>query len=151
MYRYVVFSICLSISSLCLADIYQWTGQHGNTAYGQQRPVDKSIPYNVISKEARPASETQSGSQLKSIQETADELEKANAVRQAKIDDAKLAEETKKQSQAKCESVKASLAALDFGGNRLYKDSDGNYSRLADDDKNRKRQEFNQFLDENCR
>jgi len=151
MYRCIFFCICLFVGFSSQADIYKWTDQNGNTHFGEKRPFDKSISYKKLSIKAQRVNEDANEKQLTSIQQSADELEKSNADRQAEINNAELAAETEKHSQQECDNVKKSLAMLDFGGNRLYKDSEGNYSRLSEDDKNNQREKFNQFLDENCR
>lgn len=150
MYRCMIFCICLFVGFSSQAGIYKWTDQNGNTRFGQKRPADKSIPYKKLSIKAQRVNEEAIDKQLKSIQQNADELEKSNADRQAKFDEANLAAETKRQSQAECDNVKKSLSSLDFGGNRLYKDNQGNYSRFNEDDRNNQREKFNQFLKENC-
>jgi len=147
----MIFCICLLAGFSSQADIYKWTDQNGNTHFGEKRPFDKSISYKKLSIKAQRVNEAESEGRLKSIQQSADEIEKSNADRQAAIDKADLSAETKKRSHAECDNVRKSLSSLDFGGNRLYKDSDGNYSRMNEDDRNIKREQFNQFLNENCR
>lgn len=128
--------------------IYQWTNEQGNIAYGQKPPRDKTIKTQKI---LLKSSEIIEVKQAESIQDSANEIAKSNAARKAANE--KIQQEAAEALllQERCATSKKSLTELDFGGNRLYKDSDGNYSRFSAEDKSQQREQLTAFINENCR
>ncbi|MEW4983939.1 MAG: DUF4124 domain-containing protein [Cycloclasticus sp.] len=149
MYRTLMVCIFLLSSSLTHATIYHWVDEQGTTNYGQTPPKNKSIARQKIVVKSQTVVESQQAQQ--SIQDSANEISKSNAERKAASD--KRQQEVIKQArrQERCETSKENLAQLDYGGNRLYKDAEGNYARFTAEDKNLQREQLNAFINENCR
>ncbi|MDX2425335.1 MAG: DUF4124 domain-containing protein [Cycloclasticus sp.] len=148
MFRPLIICFAFLFTSNSHAAIYQWTDEQGSVAYGEKPPQDKTIKTQKILLKSPEISEVK---QTRSIQDAANDIAKANAEREAAIDTANQSAEDEKFMQEECARANKALSSLDLGGNRLYKDSAGNYARLSDDDKSLQRQNLNAFIDENCR
>jgi hypothetical protein len=149
MYRALIFCIFFLSANLAHSAIYQWVDEQGNTHYGQQQPRDKSIASQKI--EVRTLQPAENQQPQKSIQDSANEIAKSNAARKTANDAKQQSAEESRQLQTRCETSKKNLAELDYGGNRLYKDAEGNYSRFSAEDKSKQREQLNAFINENCR
>ncbi|MFT6217327.1 MAG: hypothetical protein ACJA2Y_000718 [Cycloclasticus pugetii] len=149
MYRALMFCSCLLFAQFAYSAIYQWVDHQGNTHYSQHPPADKSISTQNITVTKKPVADAKKNQQ--SIQDSANEIAKSNAERQAARDKLQQQAEENKRLQESCEASKKSLIELDYGGNRLYKDTEGNYSRFTDEDKNNQREQLNDFINKNCR
>ena len=149
MYRALIICLLLLFANISYAAIYQWIDEHGNTHYGQLAPRDKNIDAKKIF--VKPSRVIDNEQTSTPIQDSANEIAKSNADRKAANDKIQQQANEKRRLQERCETSKKNLAELDYGGNRLYKDADGNYSRLSPDDKTKKREELNTFINENCR
>tara|TARA_R110002095_G_scaffold44995_4_gene40450 strand:- start:2926 stop:3375 length:450 start_codon:yes stop_codon:yes gene_type:complete len=148
MYRFLIFCIFLFFNGLGHAAIYHWIDEQGGSHYSQRPPRDKTIiSQKIVFKTIATAFDQQA---QPTIQDSANEIAKSNAERQATHE--KTQQEAKENSrlQERCATSKKNLLELDFGGNRLYKDADGNYSRLDAEDKNQQRAQLNAFINENC-
>ena len=131
------------------AAIYKWVNEQGVTSFTQQPPKNKDTPFQKIKVKATAPNDNY-----------AEDNTSANKnARKAKEISLKKAQEVARQEQIKdgsedlkkhCALAKKSLVSLNMGGNRLYKDSDGNYLRLDEESKEQKRQEISQFLADNC-
>jgi uncharacterized protein (DUF3084 family) len=149
MYRTLLLVFCLILSTQSFAAIYKWIDKNGNVSFGQIRPADKSIVSQELSVKSSRVVVTEK--KQVSLKSSEDELIKANSEREAARDKTLQAKAAKKIAQERCDGAKKSLAQLDVGGNRLYKDSEGNYSRLDEEKRSQQRQDLNTFIDENCR
>ena len=147
MYRSLTVLFYLLFATIGHAAIYKWADENGNTSYGQ------APPRNIISQEItiKSAPVETTGKPQKSIQDSADEIAKSNAERKASTDKTTQKAQQQRLLQDQCANAKKELSTLGIGGNRLYKDSDGNYSRINEDDKNQQRQKLSAFIHENCR
>lgn len=149
MYRALIICFCLFFAHSSYAAIYKWVNEQGNTHYGQRPPRDKNIDVKKVF--VKSSGIIDSEKDPTSIQDSANEIAKSNADHKAANDKIQQQANEKRRLQERCETSKKNLAELDYGGNRLYKDADGNYSRLSPDDKTKKREELNTFINENCR
>jgi len=131
------------------AAIYKWVNEQGVTSFTQQPPKNKSISFKKIKVRNTPLIDgsEEGKSRAKWNSKEAEELNHKKAQEVSRKKQIRAATEELKKH---CAVAKQSLANLNLGGNRLYKDSDGNYSRLDEESKNKKRQEISQFLADNC-
>ncbi|MEO1889517.1 MAG: DUF4124 domain-containing protein [Cycloclasticus sp.] len=149
MYRAFILFCCSLACTVSLADmrIYKWVDAQGNTHFSQQPPRNKNItPQRIIIK-----TDYKEGLSLKALIDSANEIAKSNAERKAANDKVRQNADKQRLAQERCETSKKNLAELDYGGNRLYKDADGNYSRFSAKDKTQQREKLNAFINENCR
>ncbi|MBQ0725638.1 MAG: DUF4124 domain-containing protein [Cycloclasticus sp.] len=147
MFRCLIFCFIFFLSSNALAAIYKWTDDQGNTSYGQTPPRDKSLKLEKLNTKRSPSVPVD---RLKSLQDSANEIAKSNAERAAANNKAAELVREKQRIAKECSQAKQALAALDLGGNRLYKDSEGNYSRLTQEDKSQQRQSLSLAIEETC-
>jgi len=131
------------------AAIYKWTNEQEVTSFTQQRPKNKSISFEKLKVRPIPfiGNDDEDNSSTESNAKKADELgikkaEEASPHKQTKAD--------REELKRRCAIAKQSLINLSRGGNRLYKDANGEYLRLDEESKNQKRREISQFLTDNC-
>ena len=148
MYRALIFCFCLLFTHLAHTAIYHWVDHQGNTHYGQRPPKDKSITANKVFIKSSGIFDDEKT--LTPIQDSANKIADSNAERKAANDEAVQQANNKRRLQEQCDATKKNLEELDYGGNRLYKDADGNYSRLSPEDKTKQRQKLDAFLQDNC-
>ncbi|OUR82172.1 hypothetical protein A9Q82_07455 [Cycloclasticus sp. 46_120_T64] len=146
--RHTLVIICLLYSSANLSAIYHWTNQQDVPQYSQSPPRDRSIPRQKIHIKKHISQEQTAG---QSLQQSADAIAQSNAERQAAHDETRQRAEQQQQMKENCANIRQSLAALELSGNRSYKDGEGNYRRLSESDKDKRRQQLNASLEKNCR
>jgi len=133
------------------AAIYKWVNEQGFTSFTQQPPKNKSIPFKKIKVKTTPPidgyDEETIRAKMDAQKTKSEELSLKQAQKDAKQKQVKAGSEELKKH---CAIAKKSLANLNQGGNRLYKDADGSYLRLDEESKDQKRQEITQFLTDNC-
>ena len=149
MRQYLLLILILSFSiSESYATIYKWTNERGVITYSQHKPsnhtlkseriVIKSTLSSAEAKEifcAEPASQsTEPPDTVAATQISSREQKKINTEAVNKI----------------CRNAQQNLASLQRSGNVLYKDADGNFMRLTEQDKTKKRKEANQLIKEFC-
>lgn len=149
MYRTLMFCFCLLFTQFAHTAIYYWVDHQGQTHYGQQPPLDKSINVQKIAVSTN--SSVDPNQQQQSIQDSANKIAESNAERKAARDKLQQQADENRRRNENCDASKKKLAELDYGGNRLYKDAEGNYSRLTDEDRNNQREQLNDFINKNCR
>jgi len=148
MYRALMFCFCLLFANLAHTAIYYWVDHQGNTHYGQRPPKDKSLTAKKVF--IKSSGIIDSEKVLTSIQDSANAIATSNAERKAANDEALRLANDERRLQEQCDATQKSLEELDYGGNRLYKDADGNYSRLSYEEKTKQRQKLEAFLQDNC-
>jgi len=143
----ILFTLVL-FSSYSHSAIYEWTNKQGNQAYTQAPPSDRSIASKKLV--------VRSQKVIESIEpvETPDDITDANPAddtnETSPEKDAKRIAEGKKLLKEQCNNAKSAIAGLE-GGNRLYKDSKGNYLRMTEKEKAKRRKNINNFMDEHCK
>ncbi len=148
MFRCLIFCFVFFLSGNTLAAIYKWTDEQGITSYSQTPPRDKNLQLEKINTKRGPSVPVD---RLKNLQDSANEIAKSNAERATANNKAAALVREKQRIAEECSQAKRALAALDLGGNRLYKDSEGNYARLTEEDKAQQRQSLNLAIEEACR
>jgi len=148
MYRALMFCCCLLFAHFAHATIYYWVDHQGNTHYGQRPPQDKSLVAKKVFIKSSGIFDAEKT--LTPIQDSANAIAASNAERKAANDEALRQANDERRLQEHCDATQKSLEKLDYGGNRLYKDADGNYSRLSYEEKTKQRQKLEAFLQDNC-
>ena len=148
MYRALMFCYCLLFTSLAHTTIYYWVDHQGNTHYGQRLPQDKSLSATKVFIKSSGVFDAEKT--LTPIQDSANAIAASNAERKAANDEILQQANNIRRLQHQCEATKKNLEELEYGGNRLYKDANGNYSRLSSEEKTQQRQKLEEFLQDNC-
>lgn len=149
MCRTMLFCFFLLFANLTHAAIYHWYDHEGHPHYGQRPPSDKSIQVQKI--HIKSTVRVNDNTTEKTVQDSADELAKSNATRQAELESARQKALEAHRMQERCDISRENLDRLDYGGNRLFRDADGSYSRLNPEEKNERRKQLEAFINENCR
>jgi len=148
MYRSTIIIFCLLFTATVHAAVYQWVNEQGNISYSQTRPQDKAVEVKEIT--TKRGGQAVTKKQQEDLQNSADELIEANTKRQEQRDKNDQEAQAKQFAKKQYDDVRKSLALLDVGGNRLNKDSEGNFSRQNEENRAKQRQQLNDFLSENC-
>jgi len=131
------------------AAIYKWTNKQEVTSFTQQRPKNKSISFEKLNVRPIPfiGNADEGNSRTEDNTQKTDEL----SIKQAKeVVPQKQTKADREELKRRCAIAKQSLVNLSRGGNRLYKDANGEHLRLDEESKNQKRREISQFLADNC-
>lgn len=114
------------VSTICSAQMYKWVDEQGDTHYSEIPPPKGDV--TTVAPPPPPAvAPAQAQQQLEQRQEKLNELADQRSKASA---DAALEDQQQKDMRTNCERAKATLAGLYAGGNRLYKDSKGNVTRM---------------------
>jgi len=137
----------LLYSSSSLAIIYHWVNQQGVQQYSQTPPRDKSIPSERVYIKKHIKDEDMPS---ESLEQSAETIAESNAERKTISDELNQKFQRLQIMAENCKLAKLSLVDLERGGNRLYKDANGDYQRLDEAAKNKQRKQLNAVIDENC-
>ncbi len=149
MFRFSIICMCFLFAIPSLATIYEWTDSKGVRSFGQIRPTHKDISPRAVT--VTPPKRSNSDIPPRpSAQESANNIADSNLKRQATRDKAIQAQEAISLIQQQCANAKKNLAQTKLGGNRLFKDSSGQYSRLTDEKRRLKQQTLTDFIQQNC-
>ncbi len=129
------------------AAMYKWTDENGKVVYSQSPP-----PQGKAEKIKPPPQPVESSSAAqKKLQDQLQRLEDRREDRH--LEGEKITKEKKKvkEDKAKCDKVKADLAALSGGPNRLFRNADGNYQRMTTEEREKRIDDRKKYIAENCK
>ena len=135
-------------TELVSAKTYRWTDADGNVVYSQVPPRDGREATTV----GAPPPPAESPEVAK--QRLQEQIERLNQQRESRNLSKQQAQESKQQAEASaknCEMARHNLEALRQGTRRLYRNKDGSYSRLTEEEVNSRAQETKSFIAENCK
>lgn len=144
----LIFFTLLLFSSFSHSAIYEWTNEQGNKAYTQAPPSDKSISSKKLVVKSQKV--TASFEPVDVSDDITDANPADNTNETSPEAEAKKIAEGKRLLKEQCSNAKSAIAGLE-GGNRLYKDSKGNYLRMSEKEKAKRRKNINSFMDEHCK
>jgi hypothetical protein len=127
-------------------DIYKWTDDQGEVHYTQFPP-----PGGKAEKlrEAPPPAQSPETNENK-LQKQVETMEQQNKEQQQGAKDAKQWAEIQKIRRSNCETANKNLANLQRGGNIRYMGSDGKVIRLTEEERQKRIDEANKQIKENC-
>lgn len=145
----------LVATSLLLAAIqapaegfYKYTDADGNVVYSQFAPDQGRSDAEVIPPPPPPAEPARARAQLEQrLQQAADNRED----RQLAAEEAAEAAETARIARQRCDAARHNLQGLAGAARQLFKLPDGSYRRLTDDERETRRRELEQVVEESCR
>jgi antirestriction protein ArdC len=85
------------------------------------------------------------------LKEQVDAMDKAQQERQEEAKDAEQWSNIQKRRRENCEIAKKNLANLHQGGNKAFMTPDGEVIRLSDEERQRRIDEANKQIKENCK
>ncbi|ORU92742.1 MAG: hypothetical protein A6F71_08780 [Cycloclasticus sp. symbiont of Poecilosclerida sp. M] len=144
----LLLTILLLSSSFAHTEIYTWTNAEGKTVFSQTLPRDKSIEADKVEiKTPLFDTTTKSTAPDNNVKDSDVDEETDEPISE---EDAERIAEGKKLIKEQCNNAKSDLSSLELGGNRLYKDSKGNYLRMTEEEKANRRKNMNAFISEHC-
>lgn len=126
--------------------IYKWVDDSGEVHYTQVPPQNRE--YETLKQASAPADDPD---RIRSgLQEKVDAMDKAQEERAVAAQDAEQWSRIQKLRRKNCEIAKKNLANLNQGGNKAFMTPDGEVIRLTDDERQRRIDEANKQIKENC-
>ena len=130
--------------------VYKWVDDTGETHYTQTPPRDRE--YETLKQAAKQTSApAREATRMRTnLQEQVDAMDKRQEEKQAEARDAEQWARIQKVRRENCEIAKKNLANLGLGGNRIFMTPDGEVVRLTDEERQRRVDEANMQIEENC-
>ena len=151
MHRYlpltcVLLALASGLKAADKDEIYKWVDDAGEIHYTQVPPPNRD--YEVMKRAAAPADDPDKiRNDLKEQVETMDKQQEEKA---EEVKDAEQWARIQKQRRKNCEIAKKNLANLHQGGQKAFMTPDGEVVRLTDDERQRRIDEANKQIKENC-
>jgi hypothetical protein len=151
MHRYLPLTcLVLALASGSLAadkvQIYKWVDDAGEIQYTQVPPPNRE--FEVIKKAAEPADDPD---KIRSdLKEQVEVMDKQQEEKAEEVKDAEQWSRIQKLRRKNCEIAKKNLANLQQGGQHAYLTPDGEVVRLTDEERQRRIDEANSQIKENC-
>lgn len=126
--------------------VYKWVDDAGETHYTQMPPQQRQ--YDVVRGAAPPADNPQQIRQ--DLQKDVQAMDKAQQKRADKKMDADQWHEIQTIRRKNCATARQNLAKLHQGGEKRYLTQDGQVVHLTEDERQRRIDEANKQIEENC-
>ena len=136
--------LCLLIPSLSEADAYKWVDDDGKTNY-TQIPPPPGYESEIVQEASSPAVTPAPPATV--LQERFEEKQKDRE------NEAAVAGQERKNAeirQLNCDAATRNRAALEMGGNRLYKTADGEYLRLSGEERQQRIDQAKEQIKKYC-
>lgn len=150
MRQYLLLILLLSFSiPESYATIYKWTNERGVITYSQHKPSDHTLKTERI----HIKTSSISNAEAKRIFCAADNSASTTPPENTDNEEALTPVLTKADKEAlmqRCLTARKNLTGFNKGGNVLYKDTNGDYVRLTEEEKTGRRNKIYQFLSESC-
>jgi hypothetical protein len=126
--------------------IYKWIDDTGEIHYTQMPPSNRE--YEVMNRAAAPADDPE---KIRSdLKEQVESMDKQQEEKAEEVKDAEQWAKIQKLRRKNCEIAKKNLANLHQGGQKAFMTPDGEVVRLTDDERQRRIDEANKQIKENC-
>jgi hypothetical protein len=142
----VLLALASGIHAASKDTIYKWVDDNGEVHYTQVPPQNRE--YETLKQASAPADDPD---RIRSgLKEQVDAMDKAQEERKEEVKDAEQWSNIQKRRRENCEIAKKNLANLHQGGNKAFMTPDGEVIRLTDDERQRRIDEANKQIEENC-
>ncbi len=135
----------LSPSLTSAESVYRWTDENGVVHFGDREPVGRAADRVSVKTGAATNS-----SERKSPQEQVQALEERQAERQREEKETAVEEARRKQRQARCDTARANLQAINSNARIRVVGADGEQRYLTPEEIQEKRAEFDAIVEESC-
>jgi hypothetical protein len=143
----VLLALASGIHAASKDTIYKWVDDNGEVHYTQVPPQNRE--YETLKQASAPADDPD---RIRSgLKEQVDAMDKAQEERKEEVKDAEQWSNIQKRRRENCEIAKKNLANLHQGGNKAFMTPDGEVIRLTDDERQRRIDEANKQIEENCK
>lgn len=144
---FAIFVLTLMAAGQVAAETYRWVDDNGNVVYSQLPPTDgrTSQTLGAPPPPAEPPEQAQQRlnaqiEQLDAQREKRQSSKKAGAERQAR----------EAEQARQCELARHNLEGLQQGSRNRFRNPDGSYSRLTEEQKAKRIQDARSYLEEYC-
>jgi hypothetical protein len=143
---WILLLIATASSAADTQDIYKWTNDQGEVQYTQFPPPGRSVEilHGVRAPDQSPET---AGNDL---QKQLEAVEQQNEKQQQETRDADQRAEIQKIRKKNCETAHQNLVNLNRGGNVRYMGPNGEAIRLTEEERQKRIDETNQQIKENC-
>ncbi|MGM0571653.1 DUF4124 domain-containing protein [Marinobacter sp.] len=140
-------AIVLLTPAMGLADssVYRWTDENGVVHFGDREPAGGSA--DRVSVKTGTSSRN---SDRKSFQEQVEALDERKAERDRRENESAVEEARRKQRDARCDTARANLQAINSNARIRVADADGEQRYLTPEEIQEKRAEFETIVEESC-
>jgi hypothetical protein len=143
--------LCLALATLLItftahAQIYKWVDENGQTHYSQQPPVTGEA--QQIDVPPPPPVDPEAAQQ--EVDELIEQQEAAEQAEQEAREQAQQEAEQQAIREENCRIARQNLEQYQNNPGRRVVDEEGNVTRLREEDRQQKMQEFQQQIDEFC-
>ena len=128
--------------------MYKWTDDEGEVHYTQYPPPGRASEA-MRPPPPLPAQSAQSADTK--LQEQLETIKQQDAQQQQNIAEQKQQAEIQKIRKQNCETARQNLVNLQRGGNVRYRDADGQVVRLTEEERQKRIEETNAQIKENCK
>lgn len=137
--------MALMVPALACADsVYRWTDESGVVHFGDREPQGRSSErVSVKSGQSR-------SSERPSPQEQVEALEEGEADKERRENESAVEEARRKQRNAKCETARANLDAINSNARIRMAGEDGEPRYLSPEEIETQKSRFQEMADENC-
>lgn len=125
--------------------VYRWTDENGVVHFGDREPVGRAADRVSVKTGAATGN-----SERKSPQEQVEALEERRAERERSEKETAVEEARRKQRQARCDTARANLQAINSNARIRVADADGEQRYLTPEEIQEKRAEFESIVEESC-
>ncbi|UCC55563.1 MAG: DUF4124 domain-containing protein [Gammaproteobacteria bacterium] len=127
-------------------EIYKWVDDAGEVHYSQVPPPNRD--YEVIKRAAEPADDP---AKIRSdLNKQVEAMDKDQEEKAEEVKDAEQWARIQKLRRKNCEIANKNLANLQQGGQKAFMTPDGEVVRLTDEERQRRIDEANRQIKENC-
>lgn len=143
--------ICLAIATLLMtftvhAQIYKWVDENGQTHYSQQPPASGEAQQIDVP----PPPPVDPEAAQEEVEELIEQQEAAEQAEQEAREQAQQEAEQQAIREENCRIARQNLEQYQNNPGRRVMDEEGNVTRLREEDRQQKMQEFQQQIDEFC-
>jgi hypothetical protein len=144
---YIALVSLLLLPSLACAATYQWKDQDGNTVYSQF-PPEAGREVRTVAPPPPPALPPEQAQQeLEALQRQLDELRESRQQERQKQGESRAQTEARAEN---CRKVRENLRNLEQNPQRLVRESNGDYRRYTEEQRNEKIREYRDILQRDC-
>lgn len=140
--------LAIAIPTFAAKGTYVYTDEDGNKVYSQFPPPAGTESRTV--KPPPPPAETPEEARQR-LQDRQQLLEDVREDRQLEADKQAEADQEKERAAKNCEAARQNLQNLSGNARRLFRNSDGTYSRMTDEEHQTKRAEAEKIIAEDCK
>jgi ParB-like chromosome segregation protein Spo0J len=133
--------------STTYADVYKWIDDEGVTHYSQRPPTSEKAQ---LIKTPPPPSLNQEESAKERVNQLLEQQQTEREARQKQQEEQRQAAEQAEIKQQNCQTAKHNLQQFQDNPGRRYQDAEGNITRMVEEERQQRIQDFQKQINEFC-